>query len=470
MDSSKFMNLIRYWWTFWIVGALALACAFAVPYLGYRTIGFVFLIGVLAVGFTTSRGPVLFAAALSALIWNFFFIPPRFTFAISEPEDLILCLCYFAAAVITGSLTSRAREHEALATEREARTMFLYEVLQDILQSSKPADFLSRISWRIEELLGGKLTIVSGEAELPDTNSNSHLFPIRGRGQQVGFMIFENKTGHLKTEHVTLLESVAQQVGLSLERLRLESRLRETERLEESERMHQTLLNSISHELRTPLTSLLGFAGALEDDTSAQSVENRKALVAGLGEACDRMNRVIENLLDMTRLNSGALGLRKEWHDVSDLFGVVLKGLRNNLKDRKVAVQVEESLPLVEMDFRLMEHALANVILNAATYAPLDSSIDITARREGHMLALAIDDQGPGIPEFALEKIFEKFYRIPGTPPGGTGLGLSIVKSIVEFHNGQITVSKSSRGAGARFVMRLPLGQPPILPAEARDE
>lgn len=455
------MRLIRYWWTFWIVAALGFVSALLEPYLGYRTIGFIFLLGVLAVGSINSRGPVLFAAALSAVIWNFFFIPPRFTIAISQPEDLILCVCFFVAAVITGSLTSRARENEALATERDTRTQFLYEVLQDILQSSKPEEFLTRISWRVEELLGGKLRILTGNEAHAAGSQGKLAFPIRGRGQTIGRMIYENESGKIEPEQHSLLESVAQQIGLALERLHMEQRLRETEKLEESERLHQTLLNSISHELRTPLTALIGFASALEGKSESAT---------GLLQACDRLNRVISNLLDMSRLNSGALAINKEWHDVSDLVGVVLKDLHGSLKNHKVSVRVADELPLVEIDFRLMEHALANIVLNAAAYSPAGSTIEISAQTEGGKLSLAIEDQGPGIPEDSLSKIFEKFYRVPGTPPGGTGLGLSIVKSIVEFHQGQIRAEHSAKGNGARLAIALPLGQPPSVPEEARHE
>lgn len=470
MESYRFMSLIRYWWTFLIIAALGFANEFLEPYLGYRTIGFIFLLGVLAVGSINSRGPVLFSAALSALIWNFFFIPPKFTFAISQPEDVILCLCFFVAAVITGSLTSQAREQESLATEREARTMFLYEILQDILQSSKPEDFLARISWRVEELLGGKLRIFIA-ADSQSTDSAGRLvFPIRGRGQQIGLMLYETESGQITSEQRALLESVAQQIGLALERLRMEKRLRETEKLEESERLHQTLLNSISHELRTPLTALIGFASALDDDSAMNTKEHRKTLASGLSQACDRLNRVIGNLLDMSRLNSGALGLHKEWHDVSDLVGVVLKDLRVNLKNHKVSVHVADPLPLIEIDFRLMEHALANIILNAATYSPPDSEIEISASAEDKILSLTVHDDGPGIPDESLGKIFEKFYRVPGTPPGGTGLGLSIVKSIVEFHLGRVTVEHSTKRKGAKLTIQLPLGSPPSAPEEVRGE
>jgi two-component system sensor histidine kinase KdpD len=407
---------------------------------------------------------VLFAATLSALAWNILFIPPRFTLAISDPQDFVLCAAYFVAALVTGILTSRSRELEDLANQREERTLFLYEVLKDILEFSRPEDFLPRISLRVEEHLGGKCEILI-EDTLP-TNTTQR-FDIKGRNSKFGYLLFnpDQETPH---GHELLLNAVAQQLGLSLERLQLEAGLREAEKLKESERLYQTLLNSVSHELRTPLTTLMGYASSLRESTT-DSPEFRKALSEGLSEASERMNRVVGNLLDMSRLSSGALSLRKEWHDIDDLIGVVLNGLKQSLQRHQVKVSSSGTLPLVEIDFQLMEHALSNLIVNATTYSRENSQILIEVGVKSNMLSLAINDDGPGIPESALPRVFEKFYRAPGTPPGGTGLGLSIVKSIVELHSGFV-VGTNRQHAGARFEILLPLGNPPPCPKEDFNE
>lgn len=437
---------MKYWWSFWIIATLGLLGAVLEPYLGYRAIGFIFLLGVLAVGFFNSLGPVLFSAFVSAIAWNFFFIPPRFTFTIASPDDLFLCLSFFAAAVITGILTSRALANESKALESEAETTFLYEILQDILQSAQPKEFLGRIEMRINEFTGGD----------PVLEVHDHKAHIKFR-----------KPIELKHEQKILLASAEKQITLALERYAMEAKLREADKLKESEQLHQTLLNSISHELRTPLTALVGFASALNDESVPTSKEMRREVAKGVSQACDRLNRVIGNLLDMSRLNSGALALNREWHDVHDLIGVVLQGLKEALSEHPVDVKVEENVPLVEMDFRLMEHALSNLVINAASYSPPGSPISIRASREGGHLQVGVRDQGPGVPEQSMTKIFEKFYRIPGTPPGGTGLGLSIVKEIVSIHNGQVQVRNSHDGHGAEFEIRLPLGIPPASPQEA---
>jgi two-component system, OmpR family, sensor histidine kinase KdpD len=341
------------------VGALSTLVS---PLIGYRAVGYIFLLGVLMVGSVASIGPVFLAAVLSSMTWNFFFMPPRFTLLIEQPEDLLLCFTFFVAASITGVLTHRIRKHQAIIQEREER-------------------------------------------------------------------------------------------------------LRQAEVLKESEKLHQTLLNSISHELRTPLTAIMASATALSDDHSADSREFRQAIAVELNAASDRLNRVIENLLDMSRISSGVMRLKKEWHDVHDLIGVTLQRLGRNLDRHKVSLDIAGDLPLVEIDFRLLEHVLSNILINAAQYSPPQSPIRISANATADNLLVTIEDNGPGVGEKHLEKIFEKFYRVPGTPAGGTGLGLSIAKSIVELHNGLIR-AESGTESGTTFVISLPLGCPPELPKE----
>lgn len=355
-------NLTPYFRTVLFLCCVGAFSTLVSPIIGYRAVGYFFLLGVLAVGSIASIGPVFFAAFLSAMTWNFFFMPPRFTFLIAHPEDLILLFTFFVAAMITGVLTNRIRKHQSIIQEREER-------------------------------------------------------------------------------------------------------LRQAEVLKESEKLHQTLLNSISHELRTPLTAIMGSATALSDERSPDTREFRRALASELSAASDRLNRVTENLLDMSRINSGVMKLKKEWNDVHDLIGVTLQRLGRNLDRHHVKLDVAANLPLVEMDFRLLEHVLTNILINASQYSPPASTIRISAKADSRELMLCIEDEGPGIGEIHAQKIFEKFYRVPGTPAGGTGLGLSIAKSIVELHCGLIRV-ETARARGAKFIISLPVGRPPEMPRE----
>lgn len=493
---------IKYWNTLWFMAGTAFLSWFVEPYIGYRTVGFIFLLAVITVGMIGTLGPVVFAAILSALTWNYFFIPPRLTFAIGQPEDFIFCLAFVLVALVLGYLTTRIRFHERLIREREERTNVLYEILQDIAHSRDKSEFLTKTLSRVGKLFDadcgaflsdrqGKLQFdFSRSYALPldekaqavaawafqsqkptgwstDTLSEakSLYLPLKGPAELVGVFVYRPKSRRrLGLEQENMLHSIVRQLAISLERHFFEKRLQEAKHLQESEKLHQTLLNSISHEMRTPLTAILGSAAALEDEERIKDPQYVRSLASHLIDAGDRLNRVIENLLDMSRLNSGVLALTLEWHDVLDLIGVTLKKLSKNLSQHTVQAQLPQDLPMIQMDFGLMEHAIANLILNAALYSPAHTSITISAAYANRELKLIIDDQGPGIPFESRGKIFDKFYRIPGTPTGGTGLGLSIVKSIVEAHGGSLSVDSAPSG-GARFNVILPLrGDAPDVP------
>lgn len=500
-------SLIAYWNSLWFFIGIGFLSGFVEPYIGYRAVGFLFLLGVLTVGRVGRMGPVMFSALISAVGWNFFFIPPRLTFAISTPEDFIMCLTYFVVAMITGTLTSRVRRHEILLRDREDRTNVLYEVLKDISTSSAKSEFLERVAIRIGQVLDGDAGVVlkardgrinerieaSYRVQLDakelavaqwsfanrkaagwstDTLADSkYLFvPLDGNSEILGVFAFKPRLPQkLSVEQESLLRSVCRQLGLSLERHFAEKRLIEAEKLKESEKLHQTLLNSISHEMRTPLTVILGSASALGDDTVKKTDDLRKSLANEITAAGERLNRVIENLLDMSRLSSGVLAIKKEWHDVHDLIRAALSRVGRHQDRNRIRIDVPQDLPLVEMDFRLLQHAVSNVIFNAITYVPGESEICLTASISNGQLSIIVDDSGPGIPEESIPVLFDKFYRVPGSPTGGTGLGLSIVKSIVEFHSGTVTVTNRQEG-GARFQILLPVGDLPAIPKEIDDE
>jgi two-component system sensor histidine kinase KdpD len=258
---------------------------------------------------------------------------------------------------------------------------------------------------------------------------------------------------------------VAQQIGLSLEHTQLEQRSREADLLRESEQLHQALLNSVSHELRTPLTALLGSAAALQDEATAADATRRKSYLKAVAESGERLNRVVENLLDMARLNSGVLAPKQDWHDPGELVRLTVQALKGPLEGHNVVLDLPAELPLVRLDFRLMEHALSNLLLNAAAYTPQGSTILISGQATADQLVLTVSDEGPGLPAADLERVFDKFYRVPGSPAGGTGLGLYITRSLVRAHGGEVRASNRALG-GASFRMELPVQKAPQGPAE----
>ncbi len=483
---------IHYWNTFCFMVGVSFLAGILNPLIEYQSIGFLFLVAVLLVGAVGSLGTVIFAASLSVLTWNFFFIPPILTFFIRKPADVALSVSFFIAALVMGYLSHRIRSHESLIREREERTNVLYEILKDMTSSESKARFLPQVCERVGRLLGAECGVVlateTGTLVFDDSKpyslalneksqatavwsfqsaklagwstdtlgeSRELYIPMQGRDKPVGVFVFRPKSSkRLTGEQEQLLFSVARQLGLTLERYFIEKRLQASRRLEESERLHQTLLNSISHELRTPLTAILGSAHALEDDASIRNPEFVKNAATQLVHASERLNRVIGNLLDMSRLDSGVLQLKLEWDDPGDLIRSVIAKSAKVLAHHRMKVDIGPDLPLLKIDSGLFEHAISNLLVNAAAYTPPGTSIRLTAGVSGADFIMIVEDEGPGIAPEEREKIFDKFYRVPGTAAGGTGLGLSIVKSIVESHGGSISVSGEK---GARFSIRLPL-------------
>jgi two-component system sensor histidine kinase KdpD len=230
--------------------------------------------------------------------------------------------------------------------------------------------------------------------------------------------------------------------------------------LRESERLYTTLLNSISHELRTPIATISGAASTLLAGQTATNKGAHTALIHDIQSSAERLNRLVENLLDMSRLDSGRLHLKLEWCDISDVISVAVKRLEKDLAGHPLTINYAPHLPLVQMDFMLMEQVLVNLLDNACSYTPAGTPIEIGAATEEKFLCIRITDHGPGVPPGDLEHIFEKFYRVPGTATGGTGLGLSICRGLVEAHGGTLTAENAPAG-GARFIIRLPASATP---------
>jgi two-component system sensor histidine kinase KdpD len=496
-------GLLQYWYTLWIVAAMALCGAVVEQFFGYRAVGFLFLCSVLGLSLFYSLGPVLFCALSSALVWDYFFIPPRFTFSISASEDVMMILAYFLAAVTTGLLTYRVRKNQKVLQERERRTDLLYRLVSAITSEDKEKN-LSAVTNILEGAIGRNFSIFLtgrdgkllnqaysrqssqlsdkdllranevldqkkhlGRTQLNLDSSEMIYAPLIGIRDTLGLLVCSLRGNPpLSMEEEDLFKSAATQIGLALEREGLEEKSRDADLLRESELLHQALLNSISHELRTPLTALLGSAEALQDEATASNPDNFRDLLDEISGAGLRLNRVIENLLDMARLNSGVLSLNKEWHDPAELIRLTVQSLRRPLSGHTIQFEIVDDLPLIHADYRLIEHALSNLLLNASIYAGSASPITVAARVLDGCLEMSVSDFGPGIPAESLTRIFEKFYRVPGSPAGGTGLGLFITQSLVQAHGGQARVSNRRTG-GAEFIISLPLENPPALPREA---
>jgi two-component system sensor histidine kinase KdpD len=262
-----------------------------------------------------------------------------------------------------------------------------------------------------------------------------------------------------------LIQTFTHQIAIALEHELLSKDAARTQLLTESERLYNTLLNSVSHELRTPLVTIAGASSSLME---MKSPENQfwRLLVGDIFSAAQQLNRLVKNLLDMSRLESDRLRLNLSWCDAADLVSVVLRRLASDLSTHKLVVHIQPDLPLVRIDFTLMEQALTNILLNSSQYAPAGTKISIQAQTGGQHLFFVIEDEGPGFPPNVLNNIFDKFFRLPGSRSGGTGLGLSISRGFIEAHGGSITAENRDPN-GARFTICLPAREKPGAMEEA---
>ena len=483
--------------------AVMILSTWILPVIGYRAVGFLFLLMILGLGFFVSIGPIMAAAVLSALIWDYFFIPPYGTIRILAPEDIAMCAAYFMTAVTTGTLTYRIRKRERMLRLREERTRALYEIVQLMAAGGDKAAVMTEVAAKLGTVLNGACSMVPVSADgglqrrtLPvrpwcsddkewavaqwafehgqsagwstDTLSSAAglYLPLRGTTQTVGLLVYQPvNRRHLLQEEENLLRTAARQLAISVERELLQEQSRRSERLAESEQLYQTILNSISHEIRTPLTAIIGSATALQDDGINANPDSRLRLLQELTGNAERLNRVVSNLLDMSRLSSGALSLKRDWHDINDLIAHAVGEHRDALANHRIMTKVPDGFPVFFVDFGFFEQALSNLLINAAAYTPPAITIEIEARVDEAAVVLTISDNGPGIPPDSLPHLFDKFYRVPGTPAGGTGIGLAITKAVIEAHGGTITVNNRP-GGGTIFTIHLPNQPQPPPPEE----
>jgi two-component system sensor histidine kinase KdpD len=481
-----------------VVAAVTGLNALLQHWLGYQSLALVYLLSVVILAMFVARGPTLVAATLTALLWNFLFVPPVFTFYISGATDVMLFFTYFVVALAMGHLAARLRAQQAAERHREQRATALYLLTRELANASDFADLLAIV---IREV--GKAFQADVALSLPGEDSDGALapyfassWPLTEKEQSVASWAFRRRQAagrgtdtlpsaegfHLPLmagEHAVavlslhfrddtplasaqrdLLDAFVRQVALVLDRQRLRDAEQQARLLEESERLSKTLLNSVSHEIRTPIAAITSAAGSLAEAGAGPSPEFQRTMVGEIQEAATRLNRLVGNLLSMTRLESGHVKPKLDWCDVSDLVNVALKETAKDLARHKVSVEIAPGLPLVRMDFVLMQQALANLLLNAALYTPAGTEVQVSAGGEDGALVLTVADCGPGLPPDAINRVFDKFYRAQTAPAGGTGLGLSIVKGFIEAQGGQIKAGNRT-GGGAAFTIRLPMEKTP---------
>jgi two-component system sensor histidine kinase KdpD len=413
----------------------------------------IYLLAVVIAAVYLGRGPAILVSILGVLAFDFFFIPPYFTLVVSQTEYLITFAGLFVVGMVISALAVRAREQAEAAGRREAETAALYALSRDLAAADGLDAVLEAIQTHIRQTFDREALIHLGEAQSPQS------ILLETASRKLGTLSLGLPELDLSPRKRRLLEAFASQSAQAIERVQLAEQARQVKLLKAAEKLQNALLNSISHDLRTPLVSITGALSTLEQDGQLEE-SSRRSLVETAREEADRLNRLVGNLLDMTRLESGALQVKREECDIQDLVGSALGQMESRLTGRQIRVDVARGIPLVPLDFVLIVHVLINLLDNALKYSPENSPLEIHAELKEKEVQIGILDRGIGIPAGDLEHVFDKFYRVQRSEQAtGTGLGLAISKGIVEAHGGRIWTAPRE-GGGTMVMFALPLEVP----------
>ena len=456
----------------------------------------VYLLGVVAISTRCSRRISVIASVLSVAAFDFFCVPPYLTFLVSDYEYLVTFAGMLVVALVIGTQTDRIRANARQAEEREARTQALYQLsrslaghtrvfevalaaaslAQEVFQTTVtiflPDDgklsFRRRTSdqlpvpmaeeataqWAFEHgLKAGK-----GMQNLP--GATAFYVPLRGTREILGVLCMVPDAGGriFSLEQQNLLDAFANQTALAIERTLSHKAAEDTRLRMETEQMRSSLLSAISHDLRTPLSSITGAASTLRTQGAKLSDDVREELLESISEEAERLGRLVGNLLDMTRFESGAVELRRDLYPLEEIVGAVLQRLDRQLEGRSLTTLLPDDLPPVYVDDVLIGQVVMNLIENALKYTPAGTPLELAAETAPDAVVLEVRDRGPGLAAGEEERIFEKFYRGASQGARGAGLGLAICRAIVQAHRGSIQAF-SRAGGGAVFRIRLPLGE-----------
>jgi two-component system sensor histidine kinase KdpD len=488
-----------------VVAALPVTTAVAWllrPIAGLENVDLVFLTAIIAVAVRYGLRPSLFASVASVLSYNFFFIPPLYTFAVAEPTNVAALFFFLLVAVITSHLAARARAEANAARERALRTEALHRYGRRVADIGSADELATVAAEQIALLLDLDVVLVLPDEEQrlrsragspaampippldleavalawPEKEENrqdvlrlaERLFvPLRAGQRLAGALAVSTRqhrspaprqAPHLSTEDERFLGALADQTAVAFERLRLARERDEARLAMETERLRSALLDSLSHDLKTPLASIIGAVTALRTYAHLYDDEARDVLAGTIQDEAERLARFVGNLLDMARIQSGAIVLDRQPVDLMDVVGTALQRMAGVLSDHRVTVVIAPDFPMLSVDATLLEQVLVNLLDNAAKFAPAGSNVTIDGRRDAEGLLLRVIDEGPGLPEAEMERIFEKFYQAPNGDRRrvGAGLGLAICNSFVEALGGTIAAANRPDRAGSVFTITLP--------------
>lgn len=488
--------LIKYAWSVFLV-ALATVPGFLIGgRLEPTNLIMVYLLAVVIAAIYLGRGPAILASLLGVLAFDYLFIIPYSSFEVSDTQYIITFIALFFVGVVISQLAARASEQAETARQREAETAELYDLSRDLASSADMESILKQFRKHLEQTFNRTIVVLLSNENRLEVKTNSDSLNLSAEEIAVADWVYRHaepagrftntlpaaelrylplKTARgvvgvlgagkpsesnldLTPAQRRLMEAFANQGAQAIERALLEEQTQKISLLQSAEKLQNALLNSVSHDLRTPLVSITGALTALDEDEVSLDEASRNALVENARDEAERLNRLVGNLLNMTRIESGAVKLKMEPCDAQDLFGTAIEQLGRRASQRQININVPANFPLVQMDFTLMVQVMVNLLENALKYSPEDASIDISASVADSKARFHIADRGVGIPSDDLARVFDKLYRaqLPEGVPG-TGLGLSISKSLVETHGGTIRALNRA-GGGAIFEVELPLG------------
>ena len=460
-----------------------------------------YLLGVLWIATRYSRGAATLASFLAVAFFDFFFVPPYLTFAVSDQQYLFTFIVMLITALTIGTLTIRVRTQAESARQRERRTQTLLALSRELAAARTADEIMAAAVGHVAQVIDSRVVVL-----VPETDG--HLFlkadsrgpatldakehsvaqwahehgqlagagtgtlpaaagtyvPMKTSRGSVGVLgVFrDSPNGEWEHERRQLIEAFASQSAVAVERAALAEEARQAWERVEAEFLRNTLLSGVSHDLRTPLAAIMGAASTITAGGANLSPQARTEMLETINSEAQRMDRLINNLLDMTRLESGGLAVRKEWQPLEEVIGSVLHHMERRLNGREIKINIPPDLPLVRIDGLAIEQVLANLIDNAIEYTPVDTPIEISGCVDGDGTVVEVADRGPGIPVGTEQRVFQKFFRAaPVEARRGIGLGLTISKGIIEAHGGKISASNRP-GGGAIFRFTVPAdGVPP---------
>ncbi|MDO8689779.1 MAG: DUF4118 domain-containing protein [Dehalococcoidia bacterium] len=523
--SSRIQLVLLERWSGYAVGLAAVALissliGLVLSFKAVANLSMLYLIAVMGIAIVFGRGPAVFASLAAFLSFDWFFVSPPHTFSVADPAEWIALLLFLLTAVITGQLAASQRQRAEEAEHRKRDAVVLYDVVR--LMSEPDLDHaLQAVCERLYQELGvagvsievtdqagvvdraiaadegedsifrvgpGVATETLGEGLPPTavrrgaparwirivppnlpgagkTGATDRLYKVHVRSQsrRVGNLLLARRAGARKftVEDDRLLSAVATQLGLAVERVALQREATEAEILRRADQLKTALLNAVSHDLRTPLASIITSAGSLRQGEVIWTDEERQEMALAIEEEALRLNQIVGNLLDLSRMEGGSLKPEKGWYDIGALVDDVLGRLRPLLEKHRLVVDVSDDLPPVLLDYVEIDQVISNLIENATKYTQPGTEVTVSAGKAGDELRIEVADRGSGFPPDAILRLFEPFYRVSGQGPRpkGTGLGLAVAKGLVEAHGGRIW-AENRQGGGARFIVSLPLLDP----------